>query len=116
LRIIDGINGPFVAMPSRRITSRCDYCGYKNHLKAGFCNQCGGELRSCPARDEPRATFFSDIVHPINQSCRDQIQEKILAAFHLEQERAKQPGYVCSYDEFEHDLAPRPRSAHRMAK
>ena len=35
LKIIDGINGPFVAMPSRKLTSHCPQCGSKNHLRAG---------------------------------------------------------------------------------
>src|SRR3990172_4605382 len=32
LKIIDGSNGPFVAMPSRKLTAHCPACGYKNHL------------------------------------------------------------------------------------
>ena len=34
LKIIDGTNGPFVAMPSRKLTSHCPGCGMKNHLRA----------------------------------------------------------------------------------
>ena len=45
LKIIDGANGPFVAMPSRKLTSHCHQCGTKNHLKAQYCNQCGARLR-----------------------------------------------------------------------
>jgi len=29
LKIIDGSNGPFVAMPSRKLTDRCPGCGSK---------------------------------------------------------------------------------------
>ena len=36
LKIIDGTNGPFVAMPSRKLTSHCQKCGMKNHLRAGL--------------------------------------------------------------------------------
>ena len=32
LKIIDGTNGPFVAMPSRKLTAHCPQCGCKNHL------------------------------------------------------------------------------------
>ena len=32
LKIIEGATGPFVAMPSRKLTVRCPQCGYKNHL------------------------------------------------------------------------------------
>ena len=45
LKIIEGSSGPFVAMPSRKLTSHCPYCGCKNHLRAAFCNQCGKRLR-----------------------------------------------------------------------
>lgn len=112
LKIIGGTNGAFVAMPSRRLTSHCHQCGCKNHLKAGYCNQCGGRLRQDTARDdEGRTKLYADIAHPINQACRDLIQQKVIEAFHLEQERAKQPGYVSSYDDFDDDVAPGPRRA-----
>ena len=45
LKIIDGTSGPFVAMPSRKLTSHCHQCGSKNHLKAGYCNQCGAKQK-----------------------------------------------------------------------
>lgn len=112
LKIIGGTNGAFVAMPSRRLTSHCHQCGCKNHLKAGYCNQCGGRLRQDTARDdEGRTKLYADIAHPINQACRDMIQQKVIEAFHAEQERAKQPGYVSSYDDFDDDVAPAPRRA-----
>ena len=44
LKIIEGANGPFVAMPSRKLTARCPQCHCKNHLRASFCNQCGLRL------------------------------------------------------------------------
>lgn len=112
LKIIGGTNGAFVAMPSRRLTAHCHQCGCKNHLKAGYCNQCGGRLRQDNSRDdEGRTKLYADIAHPINQTCRDLIQQKVIEAFHLEQERAKQPGYVSSYDDFDDDVAPGPRRA-----
>ena len=33
LKIIEGNNGPFVAMPSRKLSSHCGKCGTKNHLR-----------------------------------------------------------------------------------
>ena len=39
LKIIEGTNGPFVAMPSRKLTSHCPQCGCKNHLRSAYCNQ-----------------------------------------------------------------------------
>jgi stage V sporulation protein G len=101
LKIIDGTNGPFVAMPSRKLTSHCHQCGTKNHLRAQYCNQCGARLREDRAvRDsEGRAKLYADIAHPINSQCREMIQNRVIAEFRTEQERAKQPGYVSRYDD-----------------
>ena len=44
LKIIEGAKGPFVAMPSRKLSDRCPTCSAKNCLTAAFCNQCGGAL------------------------------------------------------------------------
>jgi len=105
LKIIEGTKGSFVAMPSRKLTDRCPSCGSKNHLRARFCNQCGGKL------DEDRATrdadgrvkLHADIAHPINSACREVIQTAVIKAFQEERERSKQPGYVCSYDDYDSD-------------
>ena len=101
LKIIDGTNGPFVAMPSRKLTSHCQQCGTKNHLKAQYCNQCGARQREDrTVRDaEGRAKLYADIAHPINSQCREMIQSRVIAEFRAEQERAKQPGYVSRYDD-----------------
>ncbi|MBX7165371.1 MAG: SpoVG family protein [Pirellulales bacterium] len=106
LKIIEGPNGPFVAMPSRKLTARCTRCGCKNHLRAAYCNQCGVRLREPQlVRDhEGRAKLYADIAHPINSRCREQLQQRVIQAFQEELERAKLPGYVSSYEDFEHDL------------
>ena len=103
LKIIEGTKGPFVAMPSRKLTDRCPDCGCKNHLRARFCNQCGGKLNEDrAARDmDGRAKLHADIAHPINSSCREFVQGAIIKAFHEEMEKAKAPGYVCRYDEID---------------
>lgn len=103
LKIIDGTHGPFVAMPSRKLTSRCPNCGTKNHLRAAHCNQCGQKLKEGrAAKDEMgRAKLYADIAHPINSSCREQIQERIVAEFHSELDRSQQPGYISRYEEFD---------------
>ena len=101
LKIIEGTKGPFVAMPSRKLTDRCPGCGCKNHLRARYCNQCGGKL------DEDRATrdadgrvkLHADISHPINSACREVIQTAVIKAFQEEKVRSRQPGYICTYDD-----------------
>jgi stage V sporulation protein G len=105
LKIIEGTKGSFVAMPSRKLTDRCTSCGCKNHLRARYCNQCGHKL------DEDRATrdadgrvkLHADIAHPINSACREVIQSAVLKAYQVERERSKQPGYICTYDDYDSD-------------
>jgi len=103
LKIIEGATGSFVAMPSRKLTAHCPQCGCKNHLRAAYCNQCGGRLRE-PAglKDEDgRAKLYADIAHPINSTCREMIQQRVIQAFEEEKARSKLPGYVPSYDDFD---------------
>src|SRR5690606_4944977 len=102
LKIIDGSNGPFVAMPSRKLTAHCPHCRYKNHLRAAYCNQCGRRLReeAVPRDPDGRAKLYADIAHPINSQCREMIQQRVISEFHAERERAKQPGYVSRYDDY----------------
>ena len=106
LKIIEGTKGSFVAMPSRKLTDRCLQCGYKNHLRSRFCNQCGSKLDEDRAtRDvDGRAKLHADIAHPINSACREKVQGAILAAYNHEVQRSKMPGYKSSYDDFESDF------------
>jgi stage V sporulation protein G len=109
LKIIEGTNGLFVAMPSRKLTSHCGKCGSKNHLRAGYCNQCGGKLQTeRAARDqEGRAKLYADIAHPINASCREMIQRHVIAEYQSELELSKQPGYTSRYeDDYYDDFLP----------
>jgi stage V sporulation protein G len=103
LKIIEGTTGPFVAMPSRKLTAHCYQCGCKNHLRAAYCNQCGSRLKEQQSvkDEEGRAKLYADIAHPINSTCRELIQERVIAAFEEERTRAKLPGYVPTYDDFD---------------
>lgn len=101
LKIIEGTNGPFVAMPSRKLTTHCSQCSCKNHLRASYCNQCGAKLRQDAAgRDQDgRSKLYADIAHPINSECREMIQERVIAEYQKELNRSNEPGYVSRYDE-----------------
>jgi stage V sporulation protein G len=99
VKLIEGNDGLFLAMPSRKICDHCRRCGEKNHLRARFCNQCGTRL------DENRASTFhhagpgrvklhADIAHPINIESRHRIEREVLAAYRDELVRSQQPGYV----------------------
>ena len=66
---------------------------------------CGGKLDEARAvRDaDGRAKLHADIAQPINSACREIVQSAVIKAFREEKERAKQPGYRCTYDDFDGD-------------
>lgn len=101
LKIIEGNNGPFVAMPSRKLTCTCPKCRTKNHLRANFCNQCGVKIKSAgiPHDSSGRAKLYADIAHPVNAPCREMIQKRVIQELNKEVELAHQPGYKSRYDD-----------------
>jgi stage V sporulation protein G len=105
LKIIDGPSGPFVAMPSRKLTSHCPKCGAKNHLRANFCNQCGAKLpQERASRDhDGRVKLYADIAHPINSECREMIQQRVIDEYEEELDLAKSPDYVSRYEDDYYD-------------
>ena len=64
LKIIDGQRGLFIAMPSRKLTTKCFRCGAKNEVRAKYCSQCGHKLPADQGGDS-RSRLFADIAHPI---------------------------------------------------
>lgn len=100
VKLIDGHEGLFLAMPSRKLCDHCARCGEKNHLRAHFCNNCGARLNENRylkyqhGNGVPRLKLHADIAHPISADCRRHIEEQVLAAYQTEVERSKQPGYV----------------------
>ncbi|MDP1559911.1 MAG: septation protein SpoVG family protein [Pirellulaceae bacterium] len=94
IRIIQGASGPFVAMPSRRVTANCSACGSKNNLGSKFCAECGTKLPPMSQSKLPeRSRGFIDIAHPINAKSRERIQAAILEAYDLELLKSRQPDY-----------------------
>jgi len=106
VKLIDGNEGLFLAMPSRKISDHCPACNEKNHLRARYCNHCGKRLsddrylqfrngNTNGQRNHPnRMKLHADIAHPINAECRQQIEDRVFRAYNRELERSKQPGYV----------------------
>ena len=115
LKIIEGSHGPFVAMPSRKLTAHCTQCGGKNHLRAAYCNQCGQRLKDDLAvKDQDgRAKLYADIAHPINSTCREMIQSRVIEEFRAEMDRFERPDYVSRYDEYYScdDAGPAPQES-----
>jgi len=95
IKIIEGNNGLFVAMPSRKMSDHCQSCGSKNHLKANYCSNCGNRLSEDRAKqdEQGRIKLHADIAHPINAHCREKIQKAIVIAFEDEDKKSQEPGY-----------------------
>jgi stage V sporulation protein G len=94
LKIIDGNKGPFVAMPSRKLADHCARCNHKNHLRAAFCNQCGGKLdpERAPKDLRGRARLHADLAHPINSVTRIEVHKAVVRAYAEEVEAARAAG------------------------
>ena len=100
VKLIEGNDGLFLAMPSRKLSDHCPNCREKNHLRARFCNQCGTTLdpdRHAGHRQGNGATrlkLHADVAHPINARCRHELEWRVVEAYWREVERSKMPGYV----------------------
>ena len=122
LKIIEGNNGPFVAMPSRKLTSNCFKCRTKNHLRANYCNNCGNKLKADNIEHDQggRAKLYADIAHPVNATCREMIQKRVVEELDKELALAAEPGYSSRYDDEYHDdplaMPDRPRRGDRRTK
>src|SRR3954464_13199327 len=118
VKLIEGNDGLFLAMPSRKLADHCPRCGEKNHLRARYCNNCGNHLDECRfqryqngngngngnghshfngngnGNGHGRLKLHADIAHPINAECRQAIEREVVTAFNDEVEKSKQPGYA----------------------
>ena len=110
LKIIEGTNGPFVAMPSRKLTSHCPEVRHEEPSSRAHCNQCGSRLEEgrAPKDADGRAKLYADIAHPINSECREMIQESVIREFFDEIERRSSPAMSRRYDDFDFEYADAP--------
>lgn len=90
IKLIEGRNGLFVAMPAVKKTVRCPNCGRKNPLRSNYCNNCGKEL----SHNDINSSEFEteDIAHPINQEFREYISKTVIEEYNqvLEKVRSKE--------------------------
>jgi stage V sporulation protein G len=121
IKVIRGVNGLFVAMPSRKMTDRCAACGAKNMLQARYCGHCGQQQpeRRLATDARGRAKYHADIAHPINSRYRKELQDAILNGYQAELARSRQPGYVPpnleESDEVMEEELTQGNSAHKAA-
>jgi stage V sporulation protein G len=94
IKVIQGNQGIFIAMPSRKVKQPCPRCHYRNETRSKYCNQCGSAV---PVVERPAVINDSnssqsehkDIAHPITQNFREYLQKRVLEAY--EQEKLKGP-------------------------
>ena len=105
LRVINGPEGLFVAMPSRKLTVHCSRCTSKNSLDAEYCSKCGerNPYKGTFVDETGREKIYCEIAHPINSTCRRLIHECVMQAFVEETRRSSQPDYVSSYENLQQE-------------
>jgi len=86
LKVIEGIMGLFVAMPSKKSKEPCAKCRYKNVVRSNYCNQCGVQLDVREYTKEDYQGEHRDIAHPITAEAREYIQGKVFDAYNKELE------------------------------
>ncbi|UCC31717.1 MAG: SpoVG family protein, partial [Phycisphaerales bacterium] len=103
VKIVEGTSGLFVAMPSRKLSVPCPTCRTQNHLRARYCNECGGKLPPAriPADADGREKAHRDIAHPITASCRESVQQRVLEAYQDECEQDEDADYAASDEDTE---------------
>jgi len=103
VKVVEGTNGLFVAMPSRKVASHCPNCRQKNQLRATYCNFCGKKLPAPRPQPEPdgRSRMHKDLAHPITAEFREVVQTRVIAAYETELAEAPEPA---------------PKTDHRPAK
>lgn len=86
VKVVEGTNGMFVAMPSRKLSIHCKSCNHKNHLRSKFCNECGAKVDSKPQQpdNDGRTRLHRDIAHPITPAFRERVQEHVIKAYEAE--------------------------------
>ena len=95
VKVIQGDQGLFVAMPSRKLTDRCPSCRTKNQFRARYCGECGTRLADNRAEldERGRPRLYIDIAHPVSPEAREHIEQAVLAAYDEEVTRSQEPGY-----------------------
>ncbi len=86
IKVIQGSEALFIAMPSRKVKNSCPKCNFRNEVGSRFCNHCGAEVPSGIEQERaPDAkTEHRDIAHPITQEFREYLQTKILETYRKE--------------------------------
>lgn len=90
IKVIQGADNLFIAMPSRKLKATCPKCSFKNEVGSNYCNKCGSQLPedSNIVYDDPSdsKSQHRDIAHPITKDFREYLQSRVLDAYRREME------------------------------
>ncbi|MBF0123525.1 MAG: septation protein SpoVG family protein [Candidatus Omnitrophica bacterium] len=85
IKIIEGKDHVFIAMPSRKLRFPCPQCSFKNEVESRFCNKCGMSLPLVKEEDLQETMDAKlnhrDMAHPITKEFRERLQAKVLEAY-----------------------------------
>lgn len=79
IRVMEGDNGLFLAMPSEELRKPCPQCSSWIPVNSRFCPKCGAHLGENVSTTPRYAS--RDIAHPINQETREYITSKVVDAY-----------------------------------
>ncbi len=93
VKVIEGNDGAFVAMPSRHPMERCPRCRTRNPVKAKYCSECGKALGES-VRDgaDTRLQRHIDIAHPITREMRQKLHEAVMGTYEEQRRRGTAAG------------------------
>ncbi len=102
IKIIEGKDHAFIAMPSRKLRFPCSKCSFKNEVESRFCNKCGTSLPLVKEEDLQQdgadvKLNHRDIAHPITKDFREYLQSSVIEAYRKEIASGRKPSYA--YDE-----------------
>ena len=101
IKIIEGKDHVFIAMPSRKLRFPCPKCSFKNEIESRFCNKCGVSLPLVKEEDLQETVDAKlnhrDIAHPITKDFREHLQAKVLEAYTKELASGRKPALNDDY-------------------
>ncbi len=86
IKIIQGLETLFIAMPSTKARVPCQECRFRNEVGNKFCNNCGSLIKTehMSLTHTDSKSEHRDIAHPITQQFRKYLQTEILEVYEKE--------------------------------
>jgi stage V sporulation protein G len=108
VKVVEGPDGFFIAMPSRKLSAACPHCRHRNQVRARFCEECGKKLKpqAFPRDADSRTRMYRDIAHPITPAFREKLQTCVIDAYRAECENLPEGADYESDADFDDESSP----------